>query len=685
MSLEQLKQAFQELLKKRDEVLTSSAYDTNQSDVEGGSKRITQKKLLKPASFQVKDVDTAAIIDSYRRDLQELSDGENTAKEDTNLISIQKNPVPVEATPKGSTVFEYTPVSDSESEAESIVDDGEGYTTGAGIPMDKEDTGQVRYIKLGPRITKDDFSKKTPRFMKVAKDYFNSKLDALKIRITGKGSQYAIELDEARNAIKEFHFPRYCGRCKQVISNSRKGCLCDTYEPGIGNVYIRSEPEMRLSLYNSLYTNPKTLTYAMERALTLMNTTSYQQVMEDCAIIGLDCEMWSVMTKSNTPGVSDTIHREFVRHYHSYSSKIGPNSFRSFPMVVEAGISMQLKDGTVQQVLNEKFRIPRTWTQPQLIHPAAHRIKDNAVALIDYFIKSSFDQEEEQQLRDELERFKNSFHDLARYAGGMSYKKYPHMVEAFDYMDEGPQGFESSLWMSLLTPSERKDFPSFVRTKPVKSGGLSAEVTVQGGRRCCFDAGDIVSAKLRSLPPGVIVVYSGENDFDCLSIYPEGDHIIVDISWLPVIRLIIKNIAEWDIHGMNMLVHPSDLFNLRKVELMKLSKLWVRVMKPTPEMERQMLEGAHSATIDAQMTRELFVVAMEFRQRNAAIFDLMAPVELDRTFYKILMRAAFDKETQGPVGVVKHGVEGKRLRQVLRTGVLHGQVCGHTPWKQQRR
>ena len=44
---------------------------------------------------------------------------------------------------------------------------------------------------------------------------------------------------------------------------------------------------MRRSLYNSLYTNPKTLTYAMERALTLMNTTSYQEIMEGCAIIGL--------------------------------------------------------------------------------------------------------------------------------------------------------------------------------------------------------------------------------------------------------------------------------------------------------------------------------------------------------------------------------------------------------------
>ena len=90
--------------------------------------------------------------------------------------------------------------------------------------------------------------------------------------------------------------------------------------------------------------------------------------------------------------------------------------------------------------------------------------------------------------------------------------------------------------------------------------------------------------------------------------------------------------------------------------------------------------------MDAQMTRELFIVAMAFRQKNAAIFDdMMAPVEMDRHFYKILMRAAFDKETQEPVGVVKHGIEGKRLRKVLRTVVLHGQVWGHTPWKQYRR
>ena len=70
------------------------------------------------------------------------------------------------------------------------------------------------------------------------------------------------------------------------------------------------------------------------------------------------------------------------------------------------------------------------------------------------------------------------------------------------------------------TRTSGEDFPSFVRTKPTARGGLSAEVTVAPGRRCCFDARDIVNATLKSLPPGVIVVYSGENDFDCLSVYP---------------------------------------------------------------------------------------------------------------------------------------------------------------------
>ena len=183
-----------------------------------------------------------------------------------------------------------------------------------------------------------------------------------------------------------------------------------------------------------------------------MNTHSYDEIMNGYAIIGLDCEMWSIMTKTNTPGVRETIEREFVRQYVSYSSKISPDNFRSWPMVVEVGINMQLKDGRIEQVMNEKFQVPRSWTQPQVIHPAAHKIKDASVDIIDYFIKSSKDRREEDELKYELEKLKSSFYDLARFAGGMSYKKYPHMREAFSHLDEGPQGYETSLCMSLLEP-----------------------------------------------------------------------------------------------------------------------------------------------------------------------------------------------------------------------------------------
>ena len=184
------------------------------------------------------------------QDLQDISDKKKTdQQEDVNMISIQKNSEPTETNPVIQKPFEYTPVSDSESEAESVVDDGEGHTLGRNVNMNREDTGIVCYIRLGSRITKDDLSKKTPRFMKITKDYFNSKLDALKIRVSGTGNQYEIELGEAERLIKEYHFPRYCGRCKQVIRNSRKGCLCTVYKKDIGNVYIRSDPEMRERAY----------------------------------------------------------------------------------------------------------------------------------------------------------------------------------------------------------------------------------------------------------------------------------------------------------------------------------------------------------------------------------------------------------------------------------------------------
>ena len=127
-------------------------------------------------------------------------------------------------------------------------------------------------------------------------------------------------------------------------------------------------------------------------------------------------------------------------------------------------------------------------------------------------------------------------------------------------------------------------------------------------------------------------------------------------------------------------VHPEELFDLRQVKLMKLSKLWIALMKPSQEEIQRIEEGAHSAAVDAKMTREIFVIVMKFREKHSAIFDMMSPVDMDRAFYKTLMNAAFDRETRGPVGGIRHGVEAKRLRQVLRTNALHDRVCDHAPY-----
>ena len=630
---------------------------------------------MQPSSFTQEQEVEGIQLDVYMRDLDQISGDENPVdrpEENTNTISIQRASDAQKVAP-----FKLIPASDTESEPESGVED-EGRTSAPTIVLDDELTGKVKYIKLGAQRSS---AKGAPPFMKLLLDYFNAKLRAMKLDLPTTGTQWVIAVTEAERYIREYYYARYCGRCQTTIGEATVSCNCVKFDPSAGSVYIRADQYMRDSLHQTLYTDPKTLSFAMERALTMMNSVSYDRIIDKFAIIGLDCEMWNVMTKRGNRIVNETIDVEYENHYVRHHDKMHPGRFKSWQMVVEAGADMIDVNGVVTKVFNEKFRVPRTWLEPQLIHPAAHRVTKEVKKLITYFIQSSPDQQEEDALTKELDLYLNYFADLARFPGGVSYTKYPHLVKAFDYMDDGPNGYQGSLWMSMLLDKERRDYPSAVRTKPKERGGLSAYIVSRGGMRCCFDARNILNDKLKKLPPGVIVVYSGENDFDALSCFPEGDHVIMDIVWMPAVRYLIKHIEEWKLEGMDMVVHPCDLFDLRQVQLVKLSKLWIALTKPTPEAEKEALEGAHSAAFDARMTREVFAVVMAFRKKNSAIFDLLSPVEIDRTFYKILMKAAFDKETQGPKGGVKQGIMGKRLRQVLRTGSLHSEVCGHEPWR----
>ena len=580
--------------------------------------------------------------------------------------------------------FELVTGSDAESDAESVQDEGSDYFDSDAEELAPEHRGQVRYVHLGRQMTKEDHAAKAPAFIKELLEYFNGKLHALKLTCRTEGEGWKMDVRDVEDHIRDYPYPRYCARCDTVLPDSLDNCTCGKYDPRSGHAYLRCEPYQRARLYRSMMTNPKTLSYAMERALTFANTKSYEDIIEGRPLIGLDCEMWKVLTKNGNPVVKATINKEFRRHFVESHPDMDENKFRSWPMVVEVGANVLYPDGSEEVIMDERFRIPSTWLEPQLIHPASYSIKKDAVKYLDWLIETSETREEKRILEKEKAKFLNCFYGLARFPGGVKYTLYKFLREAYAYLDEGKGSYQESYWITQIPEEKRSDFVSLVRTKPVKhGGGLCAYSVTRANLRCCFDARNVLDAILKQLPPGVILVYSGENDFDCLSYYPGGGHVIVDVTWIPAFRYMILCREEWEREGMNMAVHPEHLFKLRQVQLMKLSLAWIAFTDPTEEEAAAAIEGAHSAATDAKMTRELFLVVMKFREKNAAMFDMLAPVEMDRRFYARLMAAAFDMETEGPVGLVKKGVRAKRLRQVLRTNNLHAEVCGHLPYGQE--
>ena len=218
--------------------------------------------------------------ESYLQDLDIVSDIENVESQE-EVISIQRAADSEIAI--GDRPFQLYPASDTDSGAESLGEVGhEEYTQIGDTDIEEEHKGVIRYIRLGTQVTA--FTKKTPKFVKVVAEYFNAKLRALKIDVSNLGGeQWIVEVREAEERIREYNFPRYCGRCDTTLLTMTPDCLCAKYRPEEGSVYIRATPSMNMEIYRSLLTDPKTMSFAMERVLTMMNTASYSRILEGFA------------------------------------------------------------------------------------------------------------------------------------------------------------------------------------------------------------------------------------------------------------------------------------------------------------------------------------------------------------------------------------------------------------------
>ena len=243
----------------------------------------------------------------------------------------------------------------------------------------------------------------------------------------------------------------------------------------------------------------------------------------------------------------------------------------------------------------------------------------------------------------------------------------------YQYLDTG---YLDTLWNKELIDNNDTTYGSLVKTKE-DGTGLSIEQVEDRRPTCAFFARGEIIQKIEELPPSVICLFSGENDLDCVSTSLDPKHVIWDGTLCPQYRHVISKYKDFHTYGMDLAVSPSSLLDLRTIPNDNLFTSWKKIVRPSMEDIAKMEKGAHGAFSDAAMTYQMNEKLYEYRIRHGDVFDLLAPLDIDRDMYNKIMQCAFDKQTGGPVGVKKWGEEGKKIRQHLKQNEFHSTLCLH--------
>ena len=461
---------------------------------------------------------------------------------------------------------------------------------------------------------------------------------------------------------------RICLGCATTLHESVPVCVCRAIEGLTGYIHLRCFEDQTTALIRSIMQKPQSFSAQNEKVLTMMNTASWKRIFgAPMRFVGLDLEMWVCQVSLRN---TDAINRITDLMEGNSSGK----AFMNLPVCVEVGIAVAADGGVgARELFNKRYRIPTERTHAQLVHPAAHSLLKKILKLIDAMIFAKKSDEYEQQLRAERYKLISAWVTVKDYRHGKNYVKESNLKACYEYLDSG---YLDTLWAEELRDNNDPTYGSLVKTKE-DGTGLSIVQVEDRKSTCAFFARDEIIQKIEELPSSVICLFSGENDLDCVSTSLHSKHAIFDGTLCPQYRHVISNDEDFRTYGMDLAVNPSSLLDLRSIPNDNLFSSWVKIVKPSMDEIRVMEKGAHGAYNDAVMTYQLCEKLYEYRIRHGEVFDLLAPLDIDRDMYNKIMKCAFDRETGGPVGVKKRGEQGKKIRQHLKHNDFHATLCYH--------
>ena len=460
---------------------------------------------------------------------------------------------------------------------------------------------------------------------------------------------------------------RICLGCATTLHDSARVCVCRAIEGLTGYMHLRCFQDQTTALIRSVMQKPQSFSAQNEKVLTMMNTASWKRIFgPPMRFIGLDLEMWVCQVAFRSTDAINCI-----------ANLIEGNStgaFLNLPVCVEVGIAMAAEKGVgARELFNKRYRIPTEKSHAQLVHPAAHSLLKKILKLIDAMIFVAKSAERKEQLREERFTIINAWLNVKSWKDGKNYVNKPGVKADYEYLDHG---YLETLWAKEVIDNNDPTYGSLVKTKE-DGTGLSIVQVEDRRATCAFFARSEIIQKIEELPASVICLFSGENDLDCVSTSLDPKHVIFDGTLCPQYRHVISNDADFRTYGMDLAISPSSLLDLRQVPNDTLFSSWVKIVRPSMEEITKMEKGAHGAFNDAVMTYQLCEQLYEYRIRHGDVFDLLAPLDIDRDMYNKIMQRAFDQQTGGPVGVKKRGEEGKKIRQYLKHEEFHSTLCLH--------
>ena len=500
--------------------------------------------------------------------------------------------------------------------------------------------------------------------MQTHKHMYRTLQDSGWLPIEANEEQWA-QLASSAGKVRGSDLPRICLGCGQTLPEVQHACNCELSRRSTVHMYVRCIPDQLTKLIHSIMRYPRSQSGQNEKLMSVMNTKSWENVFGTGKIVGLDVKTWQCDLT-----IDDD---DLLLQVYDLKSSSGDDEILINTLVCVKAAMTTMTDGEPQTLMAQRYQIPAKKTRARLTHPRASATSSRICKFIDNLM-----QKDQGICQDVLEEEKNCFKTAWRGAkghrGGTAILDDSKMNRVYKYLK---RGYRDATWHKKLDESDRNLTASLVEVEDNLSTLTVHRVESENPEHCAFSAVCELQEQLLTLTPSTLATYNAEDDLNHLGIRMGQRHAVMDTTLTMPYRHIMSHKEEYELSGLDLVITPQDLIFQESVERSTLFEDWKTITFATDDDIALMQQGKHGTATDSIMIQQVATTLYQYRKKHADIFDLIAPLEIDREAYIKLMNQTFEDSDTLPLKRMVGGKGVQRLLTAIQDGDLHSTICTH--------